>query len=221
MGEVGQWEKWRNLSLYLTPGYQWNLTSSSSGFSQAVISQLTAFPSVHASSGQRRRQVTSLGSLGAPFSASAPTRRTAGGLDLRGCVPPPQPAPPSGGDWAPSRIARTSLAPALPALTPAIFNPLTVVSPSAGWHLLLCQSCASSPSSRTYAPFPCPALASSSPSSYSSAGSPRLTRPRAKRLHAQPSTRGTARPGRQLKGGRLGRYGRSFSCENHDPGGPE
>lgn len=105
--------------------------------------------------------------------------------------------------------------------SPAIFNPLTVVSPSAGWLLLLCQSCASSPSSRTYAPFPCPALASSSPSSYSSAGSPRLSRPRAKRLHAQPSTRGTARAGRQLKGGRLGRYGRSFSCENHDPGGPE
>lgn len=162
-------------------------------------------------------QVTSLGSLGAPFSASAPQRRAAAGLCLRGSAPPHPRAslqrPPVATDWAPSLIARTALAPALPALnSPAIFNPLTVVSPSAGWHLLLCQSCASAPSSPTCSPFPCPALASSSPSSYSFSGTPR-----AKRLHAQPSTRGTAPAGRQ----RSGRCGRSFSCENHGPGGLE
>ena len=66
-------------------------------------------------------QVTSQGSLGAPFSASAPKRRTAGGLGLRGSAPPhprasPQ-RPPVATDWAPSLIARTALEPALPALT--------------------------------------------------------------------------------------------------------
>ena len=45
-------------------------------------------------------QVTSQGSFGAPFSAFAPKRRTAGGLGLRGSAPPhpraSPPAPPSG-----------------------------------------------------------------------------------------------------------------------------
>ena len=138
--------------------------------------------------------------------------------------PPPRvpPAPPSGGRLGTVTHCshRTGACPSC-SNSPAIFNPLTVVSPSAGWHLLLCQSCASAPSSPTCSPFPYPALSSSSPSSYYSSSTPRLTRTRAKRLHAQPSTRGTAPAGRQLKGGRLGRCGRSFSCENHDPGGPE
>ena len=138
-------------------------------------------------------------------------------------APPPRvpPAPPSGDRLGTVTHCshRTCACPSR-SNSPAIFNPLTVVSP-AGWHLLLCQSCASAPSSPTCSPFPCPALSSSSPSSYYSSSTPRLTRTRAKRLHAQPSTRGTAPAGRQLKGGRLGRCGRSFSCENHNPGGPE
>ena len=71
--------------------------------------------------GPEAAQVTSQGSLGAPFSASAPKRRTAGGLGLRGSAPPHPRAsplrPPVATDWAPSLIARTALEPALPALT--------------------------------------------------------------------------------------------------------
>lgn len=127
------WEKWDSgesggMWASFNTGYQWNLTSSllSSGFSQAVISQFTAFPPFML----RLARGSASDVSGVPwsaFSASAPQRRTAAGLCLRGSAPPHPRAslqrPPVATDWAPSLIACTALAPALPALnSPAIFN---------------------------------------------------------------------------------------------------
>lgn len=165
-------------------------------------------------------RVTSQGSLGAPFSRLLPSgaRR----LDFASEFTPPHPraslSAPSG-----DRLGHrhSLLAPHLrlpfPLLTLAIFNPLTVVSP-AGWHLLLCQSCASAPSSPTCSPFLVPALASYS-----------LPPPTPSPAHPGslvPEPRGYT-PSR-LRGELLrlgdkgrGRCGRSFSYENHGPGGLE
>ena len=161
----------------------------------------------------------------APF-VRALTRRTAAWTRPPGsrAAPPPRvsPAPPSGGRLgrAPPRSQRTCAGP-FRSSSPAVFNPLTVgLARRAGISCF--ASLASLLSPLPPALPPPPPLAPLSPV----LPLPPPLPPHAHSHQSREATRpavyaGTAPVERQLNGCRLGRCGRSFSCESHQPGGPE
>lgn len=165
----------------------------------------------------------------APF-VRAPTRRTAAWTLPPGsrAAPPPcvSPAPPSGGRLGrvPPHSYRTCAGPSRSS-SPAVFNPLTVgLARRAGISCF--ASLASLLSPVPPAPPPPTPVLPRSRRFFHSLLLFLLALTRAHSHQSREATRpadyaGTAPVERQLNGCRLGRCGRSFSCESHQPGGPE